>query len=312
MQTADRATPDAEAAPSSWVDALPARLRPYARLARFDRPAGMWLLFWPCGWGLAAGGGLRATAAGGGLVSRWWLLPLFLVGAVAMRGAGCVYNDIVDRDLDRSVARTRDRPVASGAVSARAAWGWLVALALCALPVLLALRPLAAGIALGSLALVAAYPFMKRITWWPQAWLGLTFNWGVPVAWSAVADPSWAMVLLYAAGVAWTLGYDTIYALQDIEDDALAGIKSSARALGAQARAGVALFYAAMVALLAAALWRVRPDALVVLAVAPAAAHVAWQVARLRRDDRAVALMLFRANRTTGLLVFAACAVVGT
>ncbi len=233
----------------------------------------MWLLFWPCGWGLAAGGGL---------ITHWWLLPLFLVGAVAMRGAGCVYNDIVDRDLDRSVARTRNRPVASGAVSVRAATVWLVVLALCALPVLLALRPLAAGIALGSLALVAAYPFMKRITWWPQAWLGLTFNWGVPVAWSAVAEPSLAMVLLYAAGVAWTLGYDTIYALQDIEDDALAGIKSSARALGSRARAGVAAFYAATVALLASALWQVRPHPLVLLAAAPAAMHLAWQVAALR------------------------------
>jgi 4-hydroxybenzoate polyprenyltransferase len=301
--TGDIATPDAERAPSSWVDALPPAWRPFARLARADRPAGMWLLFWPCGWGLAAGGGL---------VTHWWLLPLFLVGAVAMRGAGCVYNDIVDRDLDRSVARTRDRPVASGAVSVRAAIVWLVALALSALPVLLALRPLAAGIALGSLGLVAAYPFMKRITWWPQAWLGLTFNWGVPVAWSAVADPSPAMALLYAAGVAWTLGYDTIYALQDIEDDALAGIKSSARALGSRARAGVAVFYAATVALLAAALWQVRADQLVVLAAVPAAAHLAWQVAALRDGDTVRALRLFRANRVTGLLIFAACAVAGT
>jgi 4-hydroxybenzoate polyprenyltransferase len=304
VQTAiDRATPDAERAPSTWVDRLPMRLRPYARLARIDRPAGMWLLFWPCGWGLGAGGGL---------VRHWWLLPLFLFGAVAMRGAGCVYNDIVDRDLDRSVARTRDRPVASGVVPLRAAWVWLVVLALCALPVLLALRPLAAGIALGSLALVAAYPFMKRITWWPQAWLGLTFNWGIPVAWSAVAAPSAAMALLYAAGVAWTLGYDTIYALQDIEDDALAGIKSSARALGARARAGIAGFYAATMGLLAAALWLVRPDPLTVLALLPAAAHFAWQVIVLRPADPARALALFRANRTAGLLVFAACAVAGT
>ncbi len=314
MQTADIhdiATPDAERAPSGWVDRLPAAARPYARLARFDRPAGMWLLFWPCGWGLAAGGGLRVSSAGGALVSHWWLLPLFLLGAVAMRGAGCVYNDIVDRDLDRSVARTRDRPVASGAVSVRAAWVWLVVLALCALPVLLALRPLAAGVALGSLALVAAYPFMKRITWWPQAWLGLTFNWGILVAWTAVADPSWAMALLYAAGIAWTLGYDTIYALQDVEDDALAGIKSSARALGGRTRAGVAVFYAAMVGLLAATLWAIRPGPLALLALVPAAAQVAWQVARLSSDDPAGALALFRANRTTGLLVFAACAVAG-
>ncbi len=306
------ATPDAETVPSSWVDRLPAKARPFARLARFDRPAGMWLLFWPCGWGLAAAGGLRPAVAAGGLVSHWWLLPLFLAGAIAMRGAGCVYNDIVDRELDRSVARTRDRPVASGAVSVRAAWAWLVVLALCALPVLLALRPLAAGIALGSLALVAAYPFMKRITWWPQAWLGLTFNWGVLVAWSAVAAPSLAMALLYAAGVAWTLGYDTIYALQDIEDDALAGIRSSARALGGAAQAGVALFYTLTVGALAGALWLVRPDPLTLLAVLPAAVHLASQTVRLRDRSPATALRLFRGNRLAGFLVFAACAVAGT
>ena len=304
------ATPDAESVPSTWVDRLPPAARDYARLARFDRPAGMWLLFWPCAWGLAAGGGLRLSMAEG-LRSPAWLLPLFLLGAVAMRGAGCVYNDIVDRDLDAQVARTRDRPVASGAVPVRAAAVWLVVLALCALPVLLALRPLAREVALASLALVAAYPFMKRITWWPQAWLGLTFNWGVPVAWSAVAAPSAAMVLLYAAGVAWTLGYDTIYALQDVEDDALAGIRSSARALGARTPAAVAACYALTVALLGGALWTVRPDPLVVLALLPAAAHLGWQAATLRRADPSRALRLFRANRTTGLLVFAACAVAG-
>jgi len=304
MQTSDsipdRATPDAELMPSSWTDRLPAAARPYARLARLDRPAGIWLLFWPCGWGLAAGGGF---------VSHWWLLPLFLFGAVAMRGAGCVYNDIVDRDLDRAVARTRDRPVASKAVSVRAATVWLVVLALCALPVLAALRPVSAAIALASLGLVAAYPFMKRITWWPQAWLGLTFNWGVLVGWSAVAEPSPAMALLYAAGVAWTLGYDTIYALQDLEDDALAGIKSSARALGPQARAGIAIAYVAASVLLAASLWRVRPELLVFAAIGPATAHLWWQVAALRTGDAACALRLFRANRTTGLLIFAACVV---
>ena len=299
----DIATPDAEAAPSSWVDRLPPVARPYARLARFDRPIGSWLLFAPCGWGLAAGGGL---------VSHGWLVPLFGVGAVAMRGAGCVYNDIVDRDLDRAVARTRDRPVASGAVAVRAAWAWLTLLAMAALPVLLALRPLAVGVALGSLGLVAAYPFMKRITWWPQAWLGLTFNWGVLVGWTAVANPSSAMALVYAAGVAWTLGYDTIYALQDLEDDALAGIKSSARALGRRARAGVAGFYAAAIMLLGAGLWLIRPDLLVMAALLPAALHFAWQVATLRDHDPRRALRLFRANRSAGLLILAACAVAGS
>ncbi len=303
VKLADTASPDAERAPSTWVDALPAAARPYARLARFDRPIGSWLLFWPCGWGLAAGGGL---------VSHWWLLPLFLFGAVAMRGAGCVYNDIVDRDLDRSVARTRSRPIASGSISVTRGWVWLVVLAMCALPVLLALRPLAAGVAIGSLALVAAYPFMKRITWWPQAWLGLTFNWGVLVGWTAVADPSWAMVVLYAAGLCWTLGYDTIYALQDIEDDALAGIKSSARALGAGARGGIAVFYAATVGLSGAALWLARPGSPWLLALLPAAAHFGWQVASLSDHDSARALRLFRSNRAAGFLIFAACALVAT
>ncbi|MGI4878885.1 MAG: 4-hydroxybenzoate octaprenyltransferase [Janthinobacterium lividum] len=306
MKHADTATPDAatpDALATSWVDALPARVRPYARLARFDRPIGSWLLFWPCAWGLALAGGLR---------ERWWLVPLFLFGAATMRAAGCVYNDIVDRDLDARVARTRDRPIASGAVTVRAGWAWLVVLALCALPVLLALRPPAAGVALGSLGLVAAYPFMKRVTWWPQAWLGLTFNWGALVGWTAIAPPSAAMAWLYAAGIFWTLGYDTIYALQDIEDDALAGIKSSARALGRHARAGVAVFYLACIALAGAALWQVRPDRLALLALLPAAAHFTWQVAGLRDRSPAQTLRLFRANTVAGLLLFAAFAVAGT
>ena len=296
------ATPDAEMLPASWVDRLPVGLRDYARLARFDRPIGSWLLFWPCAWGLALAGGLR---------EHWSLLLWFLAGSIAMRGAGCVYNDIVDRDLDARVARTRDRPLASGRVRLKAAWAWLVALALVGLVVLLQLRWQAQVVALGSLALVAAYPFMKRITWWPQAWLGLTFNWGAPVAWIAVAEPSWTLASLYAAGIAWTLGYDTIYAVQDIEDDALAGIKSSARALGDGARAGVALFYVAMMALLGLAVWSVYPGPMALLALFPVAAHLGCQVAALGDRSSANALRLFRANRTTGLLVFAALAVVG-
>ena len=228
-----------------------------------------------------------------------------------MRGAGCVYNDIVDRDLDARVARTRDRPLASGRVSVKAAWAWLVALALIGLVVLLQLRPVAQAVALASLALVAAYPFMKRITWWPQAWLGLTFNWGVPVAWMAVAPFDPAMLALYAAGVFWTLGYDTIYALQDIEDDALAGIRSSARALGDRARAGVALFYVLSLACLAAAIWRVFPDGLALAALVPAALHFVWQVARLADRSPANALALFRSNRTAGALIFLALAAIG-
>ncbi len=296
----DRATPDAVTI--GWIARLPAGVRPYARLARLDRPAGSWLLFWPCAWGLALAGGL---------VSHWPLLLWFGAGALAMRAAGCVWNDIVDRDLDAQVARTRDRPVASGAVSVRAALAFAVALSLVGLVVLLQLRGLAQGIALGSLLLVAGYPFMKRITWWPQAWLGLTFNWGALVGFAAVADPAPAMLLLWAGGIAWTLGYDTIYALQDIEDDAMAGIKSSARALGARARAGVAAFYALALLLWAAAFRAVHGDPLVVAALLPLALHFGWQVLRLADRSPDNALRLFRANRGAGALMFLATAVAG-
>ncbi|KPF68588.1 4-hydroxybenzoate polyprenyltransferase [alpha proteobacterium AAP81b] len=299
--------PDAAATPDAvrlgWLAALPATLRPWARLARLDRPAGNWLLFWPCAWGVALGGGL---------VAQWPLLLWFGLGAVAMRSAGCVWNDIVDRDLDARVARTRDRPVASGAISRRAALAFAVALSLIGLVVLLQLPRLAQGIALASLLLVAAYPFMKRLTWWPQAWLGLTFNWGALVAFAAVAPPRPEMALLYAGGIAWTLGYDTIYALQDLEDDAMAGIKSSARALGPRARLGVAGFYAAALGLWGAAVIAARPDPLALLALVPVAVHLAWQVARLGDTTPANALRLFRANRDTGALLFLACAAVAT
>jgi 4-hydroxybenzoate polyprenyltransferase len=277
-------------------------VQPYARLARLDRPAGWWLLFWPCAWGVALADGL---------VADWALILWFGVGSIAMRAAGCVWNDIIDRDLDAQVERTRARPVASGAISVKKAMAFAIGLSLIGLVVVLQLRPLAQIVAVASLGLVAAYPFMKRITWWPQAWLGLTFNWGALVGFVAVADPAPAMGLLYAGGVAWTLGYDTIYALQDIEDDAMAGIKSSARALGARARAGVAAFYAAAVALWGGAVWEVARDPLAVAALLPAALHLAWQVLRLRDVSPANALALFRANRTTGALVFAAMAVVG-
>jgi 4-hydroxybenzoate polyprenyltransferase len=292
-------TPDAQ---RGWIDGLPAGVQPYARLARLDRPAGWWLLFWPCAWGVALADGL---------VADWALILWFGIGSIAMRAAGCVWNDIIDRDLDAQVERTRVRPVASGAISVKKAMAFAIALSLIGLIVVLQLRPLAQGVAVASLGLVAAYPFMKRITWWPQAWLGLTFNWGALVGFVAVADPAPAMALLYAGGIAWTLGYDTIYALQDIEDDAMAGIKSSARALGPRARAGVAGFYTAALALWAAALWLVARDPLAVAALVPAAVHLGWQVVRLRDVSPANALRLFRANRTTGALVFAAAAVVG-
>jgi 4-hydroxybenzoate polyprenyltransferase len=287
----------------SWIDWLPARAQLFARLARLDRPAGTWLLFWPCIAGLALAGGLERAP----LLVLW-----FGLGSIAMRGAGCVWNDIVDRDLDAQVERTRDRPVASGRISVKAALAFAVALSLIGLVVLLQLRGLAQIVALASLIPVAAYPFMKRITWWPQAWLGLTFNWGALVGWTAVVPvEAPAMWLLWAGGIAWTLGYDTIYALQDIEDDALAGIKSSARALGPGARAGVAGFYMLALALWAAALWIAAGQALAVLALLPLAVQLGWQVMKLADTAPANALILFRSNRLAGALWAAACASVG-
>ena len=286
------------------VARLPRRLRGLALLARFDRPIGWWLLFWPGAW---------AVALAGAAIERWPLVALLLVGAVAMRGAGCVYNDIVDRDLDAQVARTAARPIPAGLVSLRLAWAWLVALCLVGLAVLLRLHPLAQGVALASLAPVAAYPFMKRITWWPQAWLGLVFSWAALVGWAeatgALSAPLW---LLYAGSIAWVVGYDTIYALQDREDDALIGVRSSALAMGRHVRAGVAACYAVAVALWAGAVWLVRPDPLALAALLPAAGHLAWQAASLRPDDGAGALARFRSNRFAGLLVFLAMLVVGS
>ncbi|MDP1027241.1 4-hydroxybenzoate octaprenyltransferase [Sphingomonas sp. KR1UV-12] len=286
------------------VARLPARLRGLALLARFDRPIGWWLLFWPGAWGVALAG--QAAA-------RWDLILWLLLGSIAMRGAGCVYNDIVDRDLDAQVARTAARPIPSGLVSVKAAWAWLVMLSLIGLVVLVQLHPLAAGVALASLAPVAAYPFMKRITWWPQAWLGLVFSWAALVGWAeAAANLSWPIWFLYAGSIAWVVGYDTIYALQDREDDALIGVRSSALALGLRVRSGVAAFYTAAILLWAAAIWSVRPDPLALAALLPAVAHLAWQVATLRPDDGGGALHRFRSNRLTGLLLFLAFLVVGT
>jgi len=293
--------PDSET--RGLVAALPGRARDLVQLARFDRPIGSWLLFWPGAWAIALAG-----EAG----RRWDLLLWIALGSVAMRGAGCVYNDIVDRDLDRKVARTAARPIASGRVSPALAWGWLVALSLVGLVVLVQLRPVAQIIALASLALVAAYPFMKRITWWPQAWLGLVFSWAALVAWAETTGAITAAgLLLYAGSVFWVVGYDTIYALQDIEDDALAGVKSSARALGARVRGGIALCYVVALTLWGAAFWMARPQPLVLAALLPLALHLGWQVAGLRTDDPADALRRFRANRFAGLLMFLGCGVVG-
>jgi 4-hydroxybenzoate polyprenyltransferase len=269
---------------------------------RLDRPIGTWLLYWPCAWSVALAG------VGG----RWDLFLWFGLGAFAMRSAGCVYNDIVDKDLDRSVARTRLRPLASGRVTLRSAWLLIALLCVAGLVVLLQLNRLAAAIALASIAPVAAYPFMKRITWWPQAWLGLVFSWGALVGWPAVTGGfGWTPLLLWLGSVAWVVGYDTLYALQDIEDDALVGVKSSARRLGDKAAIGIGAFYALALFLWGAALWQVRPDWLALAALLPAAGHLGNQALRADPGDGALALRLFRANRTCGLFVFLAMLVVG-
>jgi 4-hydroxybenzoate polyprenyltransferase len=230
-----------------------------------------------------------------------------------MRSAGCVYNDIIDRDLDARVERTRLRPLASGRVSLKAAWALLLGLSMIGLLVLLQLNRTAQIVSLASLALVAAYPFMKRITWWPQAWLGLVFSWGALVGWAAVegaVEPP--ALLLYAGSAFWVIGYDTIYALQDKEDDALAGVKSSALALGRHARPGIAIFYLLALLLWAASIWSVRAQALALLALLPVALHLGWQAAGLKPQDGADALAKFRSNRFAGMLMFLACLVVGT
>ena len=298
--SAETITPDSEH--RGLVARLPQPLRDFALLARLDRPIGWWLLFWPGAWGVwLAGAGWQL-----GLVA--WLL----FGSIAMRGAGCVYNDIVDADLDRQVTRTAARPVASGRVSVRAAWAWLVALCLAGLVVLLQLRWQAQLVALASLALVAAYPFMKRITWWPQAWLGLVFTWGALAGWVALrSDHLDAMLALYGGAFFWCMGYDTIYACQDREDDALVGIKSSALRLGNNVQAGVIGFYCIALTLWGLAFWLLRADWLALLALLPAGLHLMWQGVTLRPDSADNALARFRSNRVAGALVAAACFVVG-
>ena len=302
--TPDPLVPDSErtAIAGGLIARLPQVPRDLALLARFDRPIGWWLLFWPCLWGL--------WLSGAGV--QWQLAAWFLLGSIAMRGAGCVYNDIVDADLDRQVARTAARPVASGRIDKKAAWAWLLVLCLIGLLVLLQLRWEAQLIALGSLALVAAYPFMKRITWWPQAWLGLVFTWGLWVGWFAVrSDHLAAMAALYAGSALWVIGYDTIYALQDREDDALVGIKSSALRLGQSVTGGVAAFYAGAVGFWALGFWLLRPDWVALLTLIPVTTHLAWQVITLNPDDPVNPLERFRSNRWAGALMAAACFVVG-
>ena len=298
-ETADL-VPDSERI--GLIGALPKRWRPYASLMRLDRPIGTWLLYWPCAWSVALVG----------VRGEWLLFAWFLLGAFAMRSAGCVYNDVVDKDLDARVERTRLRPLASGRVPVRNAWLLAIGLSLIGLLVLLQLPRMAQVAALLSILPVAAYPFMKRITWWPQAWLGLVFSWGALVGWPAVTGEFAAPALvLWLGSIFWVIGYDTLYAIQDIEDDELVGVKSSARALGDRAQLGVGICYALALVGWEWAIWLVRPDGVALLALLPAAAHLAGQVARADPADGAGALALFRSNRFTGLLLFLGFLVVG-
>jgi 4-hydroxybenzoate polyprenyltransferase len=330
---------------SNWVDRhAPEGLKPWLKLGRFDRPVGIWLLLIP-GWqGIAL-----ALAQFGKAPSPYdaWLFVGFAIGACLMRAAGCAFNDIVDRDIDRQVARTAERPVASGRIGAKLAMAFVVGCSLVSLLILLTLGWTAIALGVLSLALVAAYPFMKRITWWPQAWLGLTFNWGALMGFAAAASgaalaanglaaaPSSPLtpimaqavgdyslhdtyyvslnlgaflpaLLLYLGGVFWTLGYDTIYALQDIEDDAMVGVKSSARRLGSNVRTGVAGFYLVSLLLAAAAGAVAGLGPLFWVGLAAYALHFRWQFRRLRPDDPALALRLFKSNRDAGLILLAA------
>ncbi|WP_420431271.1 4-hydroxybenzoate octaprenyltransferase [Hyphobacterium sp.] len=291
----------ADSLPKTWVDRAPERFRPFLRLARYDRPIGFWLLAIPCWTGLLLA--RLASGAPAQLTDLGWAL-LFALGAVAMRGAGCTYNDIVDRDLDRRVERTADRPLAARTISVRAAWLFLLAQCLVGFIVLMQLPQLARWVALASLGLVAAYPFMKRITWWPQAWLGLTFNWGVLVGYATIAGAiDAAAIALYVSSLFWTLGYDTIYACQDMEDDAMVGVKSTALALQSNLTLWLWIFYAAAAALAALAGVLAGASLWLALLILPYAFHLFDQIRKTDPADGPACLAVFKSNRTTGLLL---------
>lgn len=334
---------------TNWVDRhAPEGLKPWLKLGRFDRPIGIWLLLLP-GWqGIALA--LSQYRKTPDLYDAWLFLG-FALGACLMRAAGCAFNDIVDRDIDARVARTALRPIPSGRINVKQAWAFIVGCSLISLLILLTLNVFAVALGVASLALVAAYPFMKRITWWPQAWLGLTFNWGAlmgfaaamsvvtaslfyepyrtiflrpvlvdpwPLNWPGGPDISTVLLhqaidalpafLLYLGGVFWTLGYDTIYALQDLEDDAMVGVKSSARRLGSGVRVGVGVFYGLTAVLTVLAGLAAGFGPVFYIALLPWAAHLFRQTRDVRPDDPALALRLFRSNRDAGLILLAAIA----
>lgn len=292
----------ADAVGGHWADTiLPEKLRPYARLARWERPIGWWLLLWPCWWSAAL-----VADAGGRVLPNLWHVVLFLVGAIAMRGAGCTWNDLVDRDIDGKVARTRSRPIPSGQVSVAKARVFLVLQALVGLAVLLQLGRFAILLGFSSLIIVAVYPFMKRVTDWPQAFLGLAFSWGALMGWAA-AEGSLALppVLLYLGAIAWTIGYDTIYAHQDKEDDAMVGVRSTARLFAERTRVWLVRLYGAAIVFFALAFLTAGLGPIAWVGLAGFAAHLARQVVRLDIDDPDLCLALFRSNREAGAILFA-------
>jgi 4-hydroxybenzoate polyprenyltransferase len=292
----------ADATAGNWVDRYaPAFTRPYLRLSRADRPIGVWLLLWPCWWS-AALAAIAQGRAGPNLIH----LALFLVGAFAMRGAGCTYNDIVDRDIDAGVERTRSRPLPAGQVGVVGASAWLVLQALIGLAVLLQFNLFAIGLGLASLVVVAAYPFMKRFTSWPQAVLGLAFSWGALMGWAAAyGDLGLAPIALYAGTIAWVIGYDTIYACQDREDDAIVGVRSTARLFEGRVRLAVAGFYAVAVALAALAFALADASLFAFLGLGLFAVHLVIQVVMLDEENGERCRTLFRSNRDAGAILFA-------
>jgi 4-hydroxybenzoate polyprenyltransferase len=289
-------------ATGNWVDTLaPAWSRPYLRLARLDRPIGSWLLLLPCWWSSAL-----AAIAAHQVVPSVLHIVLFFVGAFAMRGAGCTWNDIVDRDLDASVERTRSRPIPSGQVTVGQALAFLVLQAVIGLAVLISFNTFTVALGIASLAIVAIYPFMKRITYWPQTVLGLAFSWGALMGWAAAfgrLDPP--AFLLYAGSIAWVIGYDTIYAHQDRDDDALIGIKSTALLFGERTKPMLSLFYALAIILIGLAGYLAGAGPVFAVGLLAFAAHLAWQVVRLDIGDPDRCLALFKSDRDAGLILFA-------
>src|ERR1700733_2903849 len=297
----NRAAGSVADATGNWVDTwAPAWSRPYLRLARLARRIGSWLLLLPCWWSSA----LAAIAAQS--TPSVVQIALFFVGAFAMRGAGCTYNDIVDRDLDASVERTRSRPIPSGQVSVFSAGFFLVAQALIGFAVLLSFNGFTIGLGIGSLVIVAAYPFMKRITYWPQIVLGLAFSWGALMGWAAAFGAlGIAPLLLYAGSIAWVVGYEPIFAHQDREDDALIGLNSIALLFGERTKPMLSLFYGLAVLLIGAAGYSAGAGVVFAVGLLAFASHLAWQVVRLDTNDPDRCLALFKSDRDAGLILFA-------